>query len=275
MKKKILILVLILLITGCGKNDSFKGSSIKSTGEHLELTIDLDIKKGSEESYYVYFMPKGTRETDVEKGTMSGYVGPLEIKSDGVLHINMMEDYLLTSILDTTDDATLEVFVTTKEDHLIRNPLNETIELVFYQRKVDEHLTDYYFPVSKLTIPITDEYPDGVLSLPFPDATFVIKLLFEDAKEDDGSYEVSIHWNDPKKPDVLGIYRTGKVARYYNYWDTPFYKNDTLAGRTGKIVVRVFATNEIVEYEGYPKTISFDKDGKCLQGDIVKINMDS
>lgn len=176
---------------------------------------------------------------------------------------------------DNKKPGYLEVFVTTKEDKYIRNPLNEKIELKFFKNDTDEPYPEipYYSTISNITVPFTDKYPDGVISLTFQDADFVIKFEFEEGFEPQNSYETFIFWNDPNQPSGIGIVNVGRINREFQYWDTPFYKKDNLASKTGTIIVKDFNTNKQINYKEYPKVVSFDKDGNCVQGDIVKITI--
>jgi hypothetical protein len=67
--------------------------------------------------------------------------------------------------------------------------------------------------------------------------------------------------------------RIGRMARAFQYWDTPFFKDDNLKTWNGYIVVRNIDTNAEIEYEGYPKKVEFDDNGKCLEADIIEIKM--
>ena len=102
---------------------------------------------------------------------------------------------------------------------------------------------------------------------------FVIKFEFEEGFKPTGSYETSIFWNDPNMPNGIGIVRVGRINRDFQYWDTPFYKSDNLASKTGTIIIKDLNSNKNILYEGYPMTVSFDKGGNCVNGDIVKIKI--
>ncbi len=273
MKKIIILLLTIFLLTGCG-SDTKNYNRSSNKGSH-EISIKLDVKEGKHDSYLVFFMPRGAKKTEVGAGTAYGFLGPHEIKKDGVLNLNVIENYEFNRTLNELEEKVLEVYVSTPEDYLVINPLNKKLEIKFIEDNRPElgGESDFFFPESELIIPIVDKYPDGVISLPYQDATFVIKLNFEEDIENRGSFEVSIHWDNPKFPGDIGVYRTGRVSRSYQYWEVPFFKDDLLAGKTGKIVVRDFDTYEVINYPGHPKSVSFDKNGKCTEGDIINIKM--
>lgn len=73
------------------------------------------------------------------------------------------------------------MFVVTKEDIYIQNPLNKKTIVEFIPNETDEPYLDYtyYSKEKEIEVSVTDKYPEGVLSLTFQDAIFVIKLEFD------------------------------------------------------------------------------------------------
>ena len=67
------------------------------------------------------------------------------------------------------------------------------------------------------------------------------------------------------------MYRIGRLDREFQYWDTPFFSSDSLKDWSGYIVVTDYDTNARVNYEGYPKFVEFDENGKCVEGDVIRI----
>jgi hypothetical protein len=279
MIKKLIILVLSLfIISGCTSNTNEE--EIKELTKYETLTIKTELlnKEADEGSYFVYLMPVGLRNEEVGKPTQSGFYGPFETDNNGEVFINLEYNNDLAWYIKNEENKKknhLEVFITTKEDKYIRNPLNQKTEIKFIEGDTESFLAEYafYSSVDEVKIPFTDKYPDDVLSLTFQDADFVIKFEFEEGFIPTNSYETSIFWNDPKMPDGIGIVRVGRINREFQYWDTPFYKSDNLASKTGTIIINHFNTDERIMYEGYPKTVSFDKDGNCIEGDIIKIKI--
>lgn len=268
--KTSIILLILLLTIGCTTNNNLKNNK---TGMYHDFNININVLNddASNNEYLLFLLPKGIKKQEVGEGTLYSGLGKYEIKENKTINFNFIETYELQQLLEETEDDVLELYITTKEDKYIRNPLNDKTEIKF----IKNEFGDYYSPYENINVNITDSYPEGVISLPYQDAHFVIKLNYSPEYDPGHSYEVSIHWNDPKKPDKIGIYSIGKVAREFYYWETPFYKTEKLESKTGKIIVRHFSTDEIIEYEGYPKTISFDKDGNCLEGNIILLNMNN
>ena len=283
MFKKILILLsIILLISGCDSTTNKENKVVNSEEKNDKLVIKTKVTNKEEKGgYLIYFMHVGER--DLEKGAANqSAFGPFETDENGeyVLDLNPnytkdVESYIDSSdSSDSSDKNKLEMFIVTKEDIYIRNPLNEKTIVEFIPNEDGELYIDplYYSKEKEIEVPFTDKYPDSVLSLTFWDATFVIKLEFN-GEAPKNSFEVSIFWNDPSKPSGIGIVRVGRICRSFQYWDTPFFKTDNLASKTGTIVINDFDTNKNVEYEGYPKTVSFDKDGNPIGDKIVKIKL--
>lgn len=278
-KKILFVLLSVIFITGCGDKTNEKNSSINQE-KHDNLIIKTKITNESEKdaSYLVFLMPVGLRNEEAGKANQSGYYGPFETNENGEVEIDLKYNRDINYYINSKDNEkpnSLEIFITTKEDKYIRNPLNKKTILEFIKNDTDEEYpeVEYYSSVSELEVPFTDKYPDGVLSLTFQDASFVIKFKFEDDFVPTNSYETSIFWNDPSVPSGIGIVRVGRINREFQYWDTPFFKTDNLASKTGTIVVTNFDTNKQINYLEYPKVISFDKNGKSTTDDIITITI--
>lgn len=278
-KKVSLIILLLLLITGCG--NSQKQTDIKEDEskkyDKLVIRTELTNEESKDESYLVFLMPVGARKTNPGDANQGGYYGPFETDTNGEVEIDLKYNRDLAYYVESEDNKKpnyLEVFITTKEDKYIRNPLNKKMEIKFIKDTSAEYPeVPYFSSVEEIKIPFTDKYPDGVLSLTFQDASFVIKFAFEDNFKPTNSYETMIFWNDPAMPDGIGIVNVGRINREFQYWDTPFFKTDNLASKTGTIIVRDFNTSSRINYLEYPKVVSFDKDGKCIEGDIITITI--
>lgn len=282
MLKKVSLLILsVLLITGCGSNESTTGNEKKALETKFEsFTIKTKIlnEEDKDDSYLVFLMPVGLRNDTKGAANQSGFYGPFETDANGEVLIDMTYNQDIATYINKEENekkGSLEVFITTKEDKYIRNPLNDQTIIDFIEGDTETYFAEYayYAPFEELEIPFTDKYPDNVLSLTFQDASFVIKFEFEDGFVPTNSYETSIFWNDPKMPDGIGIVRVGRINRAFQYWDTPFFKADLLESKTGTIIINHFNTDEKILYEGYPKTVSFDKDGKSTESDIITIKI--
>lgn len=276
--KKYIIILLVFLLVGCGSSGGDDKDPVDEKDELLSaFTIDLnvsgDVSDGEE--YLVYLMRPGILETDPGKATQSGYYGPFETVS-GKVEIDTDFNWDLDWYIEdaVSNNEKLHIYVTTKEDIYLRNPLNDPVVVEFVENTDEETNTNVKYGVYKesLKVDVVDSFPDGVLSLTFPDATFVIKLTF-DAPPSQSAFEVSIHRPDDSASDGISMVRIGRMARSFQYWDTPFFSDDNLKAWTGYIVVRDIDTNAVVPYEGYPKKVEFDDNGKCLESDIIEIKL--
>ena len=280
-KKLLIILLFLTLITGCTKEKDTKKEEVNTkNNEKLLIKTKLNNTESKDDTYLVFLMPVGLRNEEKGAANQGGYYGPFETNENGEVEIDLSYNRDITYYLESKENKKqnfLEVFITTKEDKYIRNPLNSKTEIEFIKNKTDETYPEYsyYSKVNEITIPFTDKYPDNVLSLTFQDASFVIKFKFENNEIPKKSYETSIFWNDPSVPSGIGIVRVGRINREFQYWDTPFYKSDNLASKTGTIIVNDFDTNSKINYLEYPKVVSFDKDGKSTSEDIITITIPS
>ena len=282
----LLILILSLLI-GCGSRskseDIPKVDDKKSEEVSLEssskLNINLNVlnKEGEDEvdPYYVYFVVPGKKQEDLGKATQSGKSKPYLTDNKGTLVIDISEDYDLQYLIsdpESSREFSLELYVTSLEDIYIRNPLNQKTVIDFDVLKDEDSdfIYDYKFLTPNLDLDIVDKYPDGVLSLTFTDAVFVVKLNF-DPPSTKTAYEVSLYLPSDKSENGIGYTRIGRLAKEFQYWDSQFYANEVTGTRA--VVISDTDTNEIIEYEGYPLWLDFNDDGTCKDGDIINIKM--
>ena len=276
--KKFITIMLVFFLVGCGSGSNVDKEPDDDKKELLSVfTIDLnvsgDVAEGEE--YLVYLMRPGIKETEPGKATQSGFYGPFETVSRKVTidtDFNWDLDWYIEDA--ASNNEKLHIYVSTKEDIYLRNPLNEPVELEFTENKDEDTKINIKYGVynESVKVAVNDVVPAGVLSLTFPDATFVIKLVF-DTPPSESSFEVSIHRPDDKSSDGISMVRIGRLARAFQYWDTPFFKDDNLKAWTGYIVVRDFNTNAVIPYEGYPKKVEFGEDGKCLEADVIEIKL--
>lgn len=280
MKKILVIIGVLFLLTGCTESSSKKeDTKNQPEGKYQTLKIKLDVKNKDilDQTYLVFILPEGLKETEAGKATQT-YTQKLETNLEGEVEIPLSFNFNLESALKKyeTDLSKLEVIITTQEDTYMRNPLNDQTFIEFVKNRDEDTKEEfpYLSVVETKNIDIIDKYPKGVISLTFPDATFVIKLEFEKDFKPSSSYSVSIYKPDPRSKDGIGIVRLGRLDREFQYWDTPFFEADKLSSWNGYIIIED-TNNKRIFYKDYPKTLTFDKNGKCNQGDIVKIKMPS
>ncbi|MHC1735540.1 MAG: hypothetical protein AB9921_07740 [Erysipelotrichaceae bacterium] len=278
-KKLMIVFTLFLVIlSGCSKTaKQDPDDEPVPTGIFPQVTLKLELTNPEEndDRYLVYLMVPGTKTEEPGKAQQGNYYGPFETDADLSVTIdfefNWDMDYYVSTAIEAGHKK-LQVYVTTMEDIYLRNPLNEETFIDLVENKDEATKADYGYGslVEKKTVEITDAYPEGVLSLTFPDATFVIKLNVPEGTTK--SYEVSIH-RPNSTGDGVSMVRIGRIDRAFQYYDTPFFKEDKLETWSGFIVINDFDTGANIEYEGYPRYVEFDADGKCKDGDIVIINM--
>lgn len=277
-KFSFVLLVLLIVLSACTKKtDSDPEEKPTETAIFSKITLNLSLTNPDtkDDAYMVYLMVPGTKTEVPGEAQQNGFYGPIETDANLSASIdfdfNWDLDWYINEAL-SAGQKRLQVYVTTKEDVYLRNPLNAETYLDLVENTDEATKMDYAYgsKVETKTISITDAYPSGVLSLTFPDATFVIKLKVPEGTTK--SYEVSIHKPDNTGTGISAV-RTGRIARDFQYYDTPFFKDDNLKSWSGFIVIRDFDTNATVNYEGSPRYIEFDENGKCKDGDIVVINI--
>lgn len=284
MKKFIIILVALLLLTACSSNSNINNLNNDKKGKYQSLTIKANItnKNVAEQSYSIYLLTPGAKEIEAGKATQGGFYGPFETNDAGEITIDMENDSSIGRFiegigsyppLESKKKNCLQVIITTREDIYLRNPLNKEtyIEFIKNNETSTKYESYYYSTIENITIDATDKYPDGVVAISYPEATFAIKLLFN--TQTNKAYTVSIYKPSDASPDGRSPFRIGRIARDFNYWETPFYKDDKMEAWGGIIVVEDFETGKEVSYEGYPKKVTFNKAGKCEQGDIIEIKI--
>jgi len=242
-----------------------------STNEELHsifnIKVDIQNPDDRHEKYLVFLLPTGSKS--IEKGykgaTQGGYMGPFTTDENDEISIDIRDKWDYEWLIDSeknTQPGSFEVFITTEEDVLILNPLND--ETIIQVEEVDEF--SYGVKEKSYTIPIVDKYPDGVVSLPFPEATFVIKLQFAEGVVPKSSYLVAISQAGHTEGSILN----GRLDRKFQYWDTPFFAEDQLDNWNGTIIIK--DDNKRISYAEYPIEITFT-DGKCDQGDVIVITI--
>ena len=280
MRKFLALFLALILIAGCSTNtpnpngkDDPKDPAKEELFSKFTISLDVNNSDATSEEYYVYLMKPSFKESEPGKQTQSGFYGPL-LTQDKQVEIDMEFNFDLNWYIEdaASTNEELYLYVTTIEDYYLINPLNTPTVVKFIENKDEDTSSLYHYGTKndQLSVSITDKYPDGVISLPFPDATFVIKLEFE-SEPSKKTYEVSIHKPNPDAQDGIGIYRNGRLSREFQYWDTPFFSSDSLKDWSGYIVVTDYDTNARVNYEGYPKFVEFDENGKCVEGDVIRI----
>lgn len=279
-KKFWVLFVLILLVAGCnseGIKENINESNQNEKNDELIIKTKLTNKE-EKAGYLIYFMHVGARNEKPGEANQSR-LGPFETDENGECIIDLKLNYEndVGTYLNSDGNMEknkLEMFIVTQEDIYIRNPLNEKtiVEFIPNENEEDYYEYPYYSKEKEIEVSFTDKYPDGVLSLTFQDSIFVIKLEF-DGEPPEKSFETSIFWNDPSMPDGIGITCVGRICREFQYWDTPFFKADNLESKTGTIIIKDLDTNNDINYEGYPKTVSFDKDGNPIGDKIVRIKI--
>lgn len=279
--KKIIIVLFVLMLAACSAGTpKTENDDTPKPGKFTTLSIQTELTNAAEKDdfYNVYLLAPGVKKTEPGQATQSGMmIGPFATAAQGKIDFDLEDSFDLNWFLDGIDGDVkkLEVYVVTAADIYLRNPLNKmtTVEFAINNDAKTKDNYKYTTPLETVKISITDKYPEGVLSLAFPDATFVIKLAFPEGMVPKSSYEVSIHRPSSTAPDGIGMIRIGRVDRKFQDWDTPFFKDDKLETWSGTIVVTDFDTNARIMYEGYPKRITFDANGKCTEGDIITVTL--
>ena len=273
--KLLILLSLCFILTGCGNTTDNKPSNSDS---YTKITIKTELKneESKDDSYLVYLALPGSLPTKAGDSMRGAYLEPLETDANGEVIFDLEASFDLGQIMDmdSSKEGYLQVVIVTKEDGKnMRNPLNkETYIKINTTISNDEYkTTTYVSPVKEINIPFTDKYPDGVLSLKYQDASFVIKLSFDDNYVPTHGYEVSIYKADPTATSGIGNTRLARMAG--DSYETAFYKSDNLKNWSGTIVITNSVTNARITYDGYPKQITFDDSNKCIQGDIITIKM--
>ncbi len=279
----ILIAMLVFSVAGCsgdtatdnkegGENDFGSETGESQTEENKnglyeKIYVDVDLQNDQSDEYYLFFVKPGTVGTNGDATSLANFFGPIEIENFKT-EVEFMYNTGVNNLLDELDEKKLQLVITTREDHLIRNPLNE--ETFIYFEKDEELFSNYLPTQEKFEMPIVDKYPDGVLSLPWPDADFVIKLRFKEGITPRSSYGVRIREFSDSTSSGLGLFAPGSpLSNRGNYYNAVFY-SENMKGFAGVLEIEGQQPNTVM-YEGQPLTIKFDEDGKPIGDDVIEV----
>ncbi len=256
MKK--LLIILLVLITACSNKNGTGDIEKKDENQlHDDIVINLNLLNEQTDDYYLFFVKPEVIKYDLKTPSFSDYYGPIEINGFQK-KIKISEHVGLDILLEVLEEKKLQIAITTREDYLLRNPLNEET-FIYFDSEED------FFNIFKATekiynIDITDKYPDGVNSLAFPTYPLAIKLIFDEGVEIVNSYSARIRQFDNKTPSGLGMYAPGSpLINKQNYYNAAF-SGDHFKNYSGILEISTF-DNRRVSYEGEPIKITFDEDG--------------
>ena len=265
--KKLLIVLIMLLLTGCFAKEKAeeKKEEKAEMGSYETISVDVNLLNEQTDEYYLFLVKPGTIGQDGVATSISDFVGPFEIEEFKVeLELSKSN---IRKLLDGAAELKLQLVITTREDHLIRNPLNEEMFISF---EADEFMLNYLSTQENFKIDIVDKYPDGVLSLPFPDADFVIKLKFKDGITPRHSYNVGIREVMASSPTGLGVLRMGApLSNKGNYYNAVFYSQN-MKNYVGVLEIEGEVLQK-VSYEGSPLRIEFDENGKPKGNSVIEV----
>lgn len=272
MKKIIVMLIFSFLLVGCsGNNGTDSGGSVVNeseiSGVYDKIYIDVDLQNEQSDEYYLFFVKPGTIGVNGKSTSLADFYGPIEIE-DFKAEVELIYNTGVNNLLDELNEKKLQLVITTREDFLIRNPLNE--ETYIYFEEDEELFSNYLATQEKFEVPIADKYPDGVLSLPWPDADFVVKLRFKEGITPRSSYGVRIREFSDRTTSGLGLLIKGApLSNESNYYNAVFY-SENLKGFAGVLEIEGKQPNTVM-YEGYPLTLKFDENGKHLGEDVIEV----
>lgn len=230
-----------------------------------EIVINTEvINKDAADTYLVYLVDPD-RYGGLGEATSSGsYSGPYETNDEGTAIIDLSVNTELNHLLDELSQKRLKVVVATVEDFNIYNALNEETYIDFIENTGDgesSYIYKYFSETGELDLELVDAYPDGVISLPFPDAFFVIKLEFAEGVTPRNAYQVHL-----RNPDT-GIGPSAPLTRQRAYYNTPYYEDNRDSFRNSSFEIFVIVQPDHISYEERPLFLQFDGDGNCLQGE--------
>src|SRR5574344_876790 len=263
-----MLAITIFLLTGC-TNES--NTPVPDTMyDNISINTTLTNEDSRDDKYYLFFIIPNTLTDSAETNKNLDYVGPIESDENLKFNVDLKFNWDLFTLLKKTNDNQLQLIVTTVEDIFMLNPLNDKNETIKFYVNNDSNTKndfEYYSKINSKDISITDRFKDNVYSLHFQDAKFVIKLKFTNGYDQNGhSYEVGITNNNTDGLNYVSSNTSPSL-----YYEVPFYEKDNLSNWKGTIKVTDLTTNEETIYQEYPKSISFNSNGNCNEGNIVDI----
>lgn len=275
MKKLLFATLIALALTACSKGDTPDNGALieppQSTEKDFsETRIDLDIvvKNENARGYNLYLMAPGVyipNPDPEDRIHPHEYIGPFEFENGSY---NLLNTFEISSYLKQKNTDKLEVFVAAKEDLFILNPLNEQIFLEFEQDETS--FNGYFMKTNHINLPIKDQFPDGVASIIYPDADFIVKLDFDILGDNQETYVVGIDF-DPNPSIISGV---SAVVHGHTYFEAPFYHEmDDLANHTGTIYVQYIGATELLNYDNSPIVVTFDEKGQPAGDNLITISV--
>ncbi len=267
--KKLFVLLFLLLMVGCSKSSFEVELEKKVEKNHYKvIKIDINLLNEQTDEYYVFLVKPGQIGKNGAITNTSDSYGPIEVENFKA-EIDFSKDSGVEFLLEELIEKKLQLVVTTREDYLIRNPLNEET-FVHFETEEDYYWPKYLATQEKFSVDIMDKYPDGVLSLPWPKADFVVKLKFKEGVEPYNSYSVCLRQIDLTRPSGISMVCLGSpLSNKTNYYNAVFYK-ESFMNYVGQIEI-VKNQTQRVRYENEPIKVQFDREGKPIGNNVVEV----
>ena len=264
------ILFIGLIISGC--SDSTTGSLDEDNGQEPpdgmagfpEIVINTEvINKEAADTYLVYLVDPDRYGGLGEATLPRAYAGPFETNSSGTVIIDLEFNSQVSHFLDELAEKRIKVVVATVEDFNLFNSLNEETYIEFVENPDEDTIFQYRYlsKTRELDLELVDAYPEGVISIAWPEAYFVIKLEFAEDVSPHSAYQVRL-----RNPDT-GMGPAAPLTRRSRYYNTPYYEDSRDHFRNSSFEVQVIYQPDRISYEEEPLFLQFDGDGNCLQGE--------
>ena len=267
--KKMVLGLIIFMLAGCGGGGGNQELKDVSDDNQLyeKVYVDINLQNEQTDEYYLFLVKPGKIGTDGAPTSTNDFYGPIAVE-DFQAKIEVVYNSGIERLLEAIDEDYLQLVVTTREDFLIRNPLNEEV-LIYFDGE------DWRSPLAteeKFVIDIVDKYPDGVISLPWPEADFVVKLNFKEGITPRHSYSVCLRQVDLTRPGGITVLCLGApLSNESNYYNAVFY-SEGLENYIGLIEIIGQQPNR-VSYADEPIQVEFDRFGKPIGDSVVEVTI--
>ena len=270
MKKTHIRMIAVFLVLAsfacCFASCSKKKSNLPN---ELYSSFSFKIDSGTAKEYLVHFLKEGVSVSSAYTSSENGYI---TYRSDahGNLTIDLNDEFDNFSKI-MKKSSNIKIAVSATDDPFIRNPLNDACIIRLYVVEGENKQPVIMCKETSVSTSISAGKEGNGISLAFPNASFIIKL---DPSEsgietiDDTKFEVFLYDNS----DTSSKTRIGRVCRGFNYWEAPFYKNE-IASKTFTLVIKPFSEDKTISYEGAPMTFSFNEQGLCSLGSVVRVKI--
>ncbi|MBQ7645963.1 MAG: hypothetical protein IJS94_01720 [Clostridia bacterium] len=234
--------------------------------DELYSSFSISVTSPKAKRYLIHFIKEGVSVANAYASSESFITFPCGADSELTLDLKKEFDSF-ASIMKRSSD--IKIVVSSEDDPFIRNPLSEPYDLRLYVVEGEDGAPVIMSPEISVSLNVLPDKESSGISLAFPNASFIVKLDVSGSGreiQDDTKFEVFL-------ADSADGKRIGRVCRGFNYWEAPFYKSE-IASKTLDLIIKEFGSDKELSYENSPMTFTFNENGLCSQGSVIRVKLE-